>query len=57
MNPRFLLRAARWARRPPPASRVALWLVVIGVCLALAGLERAGLLPGWFAASAPPRLP
>lgn len=57
MNPRLLLRAARWARRPPRASRVRLGLVVIGLCLALAGLDRAGLLPDWFTLTAPPRLP
>jgi len=57
MNPRFLLRAARWARRPPPASRVVLALVVAGLCFALAGLEWVGLLPDWFSTHAPARLP
>lgn len=49
MNPRFFLRAAKWARRPPPARRVALVLAVIALCLLLALLDRAGLLPDWFA--------
>ena len=40
MNPRWLLRASRWARHPPPARRVWLVLGVIAACLALAGLER-----------------
>ena len=47
MNPRLLLRAARWARHPPSARRVALGLAVIVLCLGLVGLERAGLLPDW----------
>ncbi len=49
MNPRFLLRAAIWARRPPSTRRVALGLAVIALCLCLALLEWAGLLPDWFA--------
>ncbi|WP_413872404.1 hypothetical protein [Albidovulum sp.] len=49
MNPRLLLRAAKWARRPPSARRVALVLAVLTLCLGLALLDRAGLLPDWFA--------
>ena len=40
MNPRWLLRASRWARHPPPARRVVLVLAVVAACLALAGIER-----------------
>lgn len=54
---RALLHAARWARHPPPARRVVLGLAVIVSCLALAGLEWAGLLPGWFGLDDPPRRP
>ena len=43
----WLLRAARWARHPPPLSRVLLVLGVIAVCAALWGAERAGILPDW----------
>jgi hypothetical protein len=48
MNPRLLLRAAKWARHPPSTRRVVLGLVVVALCLGLAVLEWAGLMPGWF---------
>ena len=35
---------ARWARRPPGPRTVRLWLIVIGIGLALAGIE---LFFGW----------
>ena len=57
MNPIWFLRMAKWARRPPSARTVALWAVVIGLCLALAGFE---VLFGWPEALTPPnpaRLP
>jgi len=44
MNILWLLRMARWARRPPGPRTVRLWLAVIGIGLALAGIE---LLFGW----------
>lgn len=47
MTLRPLLRAALWARRPPPARRVVLGLAVLALCLGLYALERSGLLPGW----------
>ena len=49
MIPRLLLRATKWARRPPSARRVALVLAVIALCLGLGLLDWAGLLPDWFA--------
>lgn len=52
MNPRHFLRMAQWARNPPSTRRVVLVLGVIAVCLTLAGLEWAGLLPDWFGLSA-----
>ena len=52
MNPRLLLRAAKWARHPPSTRRVVLGLVVVALCLGLAGLEWAGLLPDWFGLTA-----
>lgn len=39
MNITWLLRMARWARRPPGPRTVRLWLVVIGAGLAIAGIE------------------
>jgi len=44
MNIIWLLRMARWARRPPGARTVRLWLIVIGIGLAIAGVE---LFFGW----------
>ena len=36
----WLLRAKRWAARPPSANRVVLVLGIIAVCLLLFGYER-----------------
>ncbi|KAF0677476.1 hypothetical protein [Profundibacterium mesophilum] len=47
MNPAWLLRMVRWARRPPSRKRVALMLAVAAIALAIAGLEAAGLWPEW----------
>ncbi|AJE46950.1 hypothetical protein [Celeribacter indicus] len=44
---RWLLRAKRWAQRPPSAARVRLVLVVIALCLALFAVERTAGLPDW----------
>lgn len=35
----WLLRMARWARRPPGPRTVRLWLIVIAVGLAIVGIE------------------
>lgn len=40
----WLLRMAKWVRRPPSPRQVALVLGVIAVCLLLAGVE---YLVGW----------
>ncbi|MET4127188.1 hypothetical protein [Roseovarius sp. MBR-6] len=39
MNITWLLRLARWARRPPGPRTVRLWLIVIGIALTIAGIE------------------
>jgi len=44
MNITWLLRMARWARRPPGRRTVRLWLIVIGAGVAIAGIE---ILFGW----------
>lgn len=48
MNPRHFLRMAKWARNPPSDRRVALVFGVAAICLLLAGLEWAGVLPDGF---------
>lgn len=45
MNLRPFLRMSQWARHPPPMRRVILGLIVIGLCLAIAGIEWLGLWP------------
>lgn len=52
MNPLWLLRAKRWAHRPPSAARVKLVLAVIAICVALFAVER---LVGWPDALTPER--
>ncbi len=47
MNPRWLLRMAKWAHRPPGAARVRLVLGVIALCLALLAVERFIGWPDW----------
>lgn len=47
MNYRWLLRASKWARRPPSERRVKLVLVVIAIALAIIALEKLGLWPDW----------
>ncbi len=39
MNAHWFLRAARWARNPPSASRVKFVLAIIVVCIALYTIE------------------
>lgn len=43
----WLIRASRWARHPPKASRVLLVLAIIALGLMLVGLEHFGLWPDW----------
>ena len=46
-NLNWLIRASRWARHPPSAKRIRLVLAVVGISLALVGLEHFGLWPDW----------
>jgi hypothetical protein len=39
MNPRWFLRMARWAHRPPSERQVILVLGVIAACLLIGGIE------------------
>ncbi len=47
MDPRWLLRASRWARNPPSAKRVYLVLGVVAICLLLFAIERLFGWPAW----------
>jgi hypothetical protein len=40
MNPRHLLRMARWAHNPPSKRRVKLVFTVIAICALLFAVER-----------------
>ena len=44
---RHLLRMSKWARRPPKDRRVALLLVLVVLCLVIAGIEYMGWWPDW----------
>ena len=39
MNHRHIVKMAQWARNPPSLQRVILVFSVVGICLALAGIE------------------
>ncbi|MGZ3216551.1 hypothetical protein [Paracoccus sp. T5] len=43
----WLLRAAKWARRPPSARMVKLVLGIVAGGLALVALEKLGFWPEW----------
>lgn len=57
MNPRWLLRMARWARHPPSERRVIAVLIVVAVCLAIFGIEKLGWWPDWATAERVRRMP
>ncbi|MCX8507402.1 MAG: hypothetical protein ORN49_00745 [Rhodobacteraceae bacterium] len=42
---RLFLKMADLVRHPPSRQRILIWLVVIGLCLALAGIEWLGFWP------------
>ncbi|MCT8328802.1 hypothetical protein [Albidovulum sediminis] len=59
LDPRQILRLSRWARHPPSARRVAVFLGVIAASLLLAGAERLGWLPEFMTGAervAPPKV-
>lgn len=45
----WLIRAKRWAQRPPSESRVKLVFGVVAICLLIAGYEWAFGWPEWLA--------
>ena len=47
MNPIWLIRMARWARRPPSMGRVKLVLGVVILCLVLFAIEHFWGWPDW----------
>lgn len=40
MNPRHLLRMARWAHKPPSDKRVKFVLAILAICVAIYAVER-----------------
>jgi hypothetical protein len=56
MNPMWLLRMSRWARRPPSLQRVVLVVAVIVLCLLLVGAEWLWGWPDWLTVNGRPRL-
>lgn len=56
MNPIWLIRMARWARNPPPMSRVVLVVGVVILCFVLFGFEHFWGWPEWLTVNGTPRL-
>lgn len=56
MNPLWLIRMARWARRPPSLRHVIIVLVTLGICLALVGFEHLWGWPDWLKVNGPLRM-
>ncbi len=54
MSPFWLLRMAKWARRPPSGKQVKFVLIVVAICFALLGIE---LIFGWPEWLTPERIP
>lgn len=57
MNPAWLMRARRWAQRPPSPGRVKLVLAVIALCAALFAVEALYGWPDWLTPERPGRVP
>ncbi len=53
MNPRILVRMARWARNPPSEKRVIFGLAVIAAAFALFAIERWIGWPEWLQVDQP----
>ena len=49
MDPRWLMRAKRWAQNPPSTAMVLMVLGIIAACIALWGIERVYGFPDWLA--------
>lgn len=49
LNPRHLLRMAKWAHKPPSEKRVLLVFGVVAICLVIGGLDYLGVFPDWMA--------
>lgn len=47
MNLTWLMRMARWARRPPSLRQVQIAGVVLLIAVSIWGLDKAGLWPDW----------
>jgi hypothetical protein len=57
MNPLWFVRMAKWLRHPPSKRTLAIWAVVIGLCLLVAGAEALWGWPDWLTVNGRPRLP
>ena len=49
---RGLLRAKRWANRPPSPARVKMFLGILGACLLIAAIEAFIGWPAWMSTEA-----
>lgn len=47
MNPRWLLKAKRWAQNPPSPARIKFIAGIIAFCLMLYGVEQLFGWPDW----------
>lgn len=47
MNPRWLMKAKRWAQNPPSARQVMFYGAILALCLVLAGFEWLWGWPDW----------
>jgi hypothetical protein len=47
MNPRWLLRAKRWAQNPPSPAKIKFIAAIIVLCLILFGVEQLFGWPDW----------
>ncbi len=57
MNPLWFLRMARWARRPPSALHIKVFLCVLALGLTLAGIEYFWGWPEWLTVNGRAKLP
>jgi hypothetical protein len=56
MNPMWFVRMARWLRHPPSKRTMAIWVVVILLCLLIAGAEWLWGWPAWLTVNGRARL-